>query len=226
LQGTVPFYGSTVAGEARELCASKMGYYLLSASTRDLKGCLPDVLAGHGYYGIAVHGNAGHMFDRTDWYSHIGFKEQWFKEQLRKQGLPLCVGAATGICDSSIAGWIGDRLQKHDARPEFVYWVTLNSHLPVPVPVPIAHVVPCSLLPLPSSQASLCSWAQLVLNVHRSISQLAMSPLARPTVFIVVGDHAPPFGDLSLRRQFSDSVVPYIILRPRSLDLPRLQAQR
>src|SRR5580704_2677964 len=31
-RGTVPFYGPTVAGEARELCASAMGFGLLSAS--------------------------------------------------------------------------------------------------------------------------------------------------------------------------------------------------
>ncbi len=223
-QGTVPFYGSTIAGEARELCASKMGYFLLSASSRELKDCLPGVLATHGYDAIAVHGNAGHMFDRTDWYSAIGFQERWFREQLRQQGLPSCVGAATGICDASIAEWIGNRLQRLDQKPTFLYWVTLNSHLPVPTPVPITTAVPCSVLPLPTPQPALCSWTQLVLNLHRSVSQLAMSKLARPTLFIVVGDHAPPFGDLALRQEFSDSVVPYIILAPRSLgdrDRPR-----
>ncbi len=220
LQGTVPFYGSTIAGEARELCESKMGYYLLSASAGELNNCLPDTLARLGYHDIAVHGNAGHMFDRVDWYRTIGFQERWFKEQLKEQGLPSCVGAATGICDGSIAEWIGNRLQRPDQKPTFLYWVTLNSHLPVPTPVPISSAVPCSSLPLPAPQPSLCSWAQLVLNLHQSVSQLAMGELSRPTLFIVVGDHAPPFGDPDLRQQFSDSVVPYIVLAPRSWGSP------
>jgi len=45
-----------------------------------------------------------------------------------------------------------------------------------------------------------------------------MSPLARPTVFVIVGDHAPPFGDPGLRSRFSQTDVPYVVLLPRSDD--------
>jgi phosphoglycerol transferase MdoB-like AlkP superfamily enzyme len=41
-----------------------------------------------------------------------------------------------------------------------------------------------------------------------------MSRLTRPTVFVIVGDHAPPFGD-QLRSQFLKSEVPYVLLLPR-----------
>lgn len=214
-QGTVPFYGSTVAGEARELCGNKMGFYLLKATASQLQDCLPGRLTGLGYHSIALHGNDGHMFDRSTWYSSIGFEEQWFRDQFRQQGLPLCVGAAVGTCDAAIAEWIGDRLGKQDANPDFVYWVTLNSHLPVPTPSPLTDAAPCSITTLLSQRASLCSWYQLVANVHRSVAQLAMTELARPTVFVLVGDHAPPFADPELRGQFSSEVVPYIVLVPR-----------
>jgi Sulfatase len=214
-EGTVPFYGSTVAGEARELCGNRMGFYLLKAGAQQLQHCLPDKLAGLGYHSIALHGNDGHMFDRSTWYSSIGFEEQWFRDQFRQQGLPLCVGAAVGTCDAAIAEWIGDRLEKRDAEPDFVYWVTLNSHLPVPVPSPLAAGAPCSITPLLAHEAPLCSWYQLVDHVHRSVSQLAMTELARPTVFVLVGDHAPPFADPELRGQFSSEVVPYVVLVPR-----------
>jgi hypothetical protein len=68
--------------------------------------------------------------------------------------------------------------------------------------------------------SELCSWYQLVANVHRSVAQLALDPLSRPTVFVIVGDHAPPFGDPSLRDRFSQSDVPYVVLVPRSAHNP------
>jgi hypothetical protein len=62
-----------------------------------------------------------------------------------------------------------------------------------------------------------CSWYQLIANVHHSVADIAMSKLARPTVFVIVGDHAPPYSDPSLRDMFSQSVVPYVLLVPRQV---------
>jgi hypothetical protein len=47
------------------------------------------------------------------------------------------------------------------------------------------------------------------------VSQLAVEVHDRPTVFVLVGDHAPPFGDPQLRNQFSTTQVPYLMLTPR-----------
>jgi phosphoglycerol transferase MdoB-like AlkP superfamily enzyme len=62
--------------------------------------------------------------------------------------------------------------------------------------------------------AALCSWFRLVRAVHQSVEQAAMAPAARPTVFVLVGDHAPPFGDPGLRAEFSGAKVPYVMLTP------------
>jgi phosphoglycerol transferase MdoB-like AlkP superfamily enzyme len=35
-------------------------------------------------------------------------------------------------------------------------------------------------------------------------------------VFVLVGDHTPPFVNPNLRNQFSGTVVPYIILIPQN----------
>ncbi|MGA8272377.1 MAG: sulfatase-like hydrolase/transferase, partial [Candidatus Sulfotelmatobacter sp.] len=215
LRGTVPFYGATVPGEARELCDSKIGFYLLKATVKELQGCLPERLAALGYRDVALHGMDGHMFNRSTWYRSIGFQEQWFRDRFRREGLPDCVGAFTGTCDAAIAQWIGRRLDRQDASPDFLYWVTLNSHLPVPIPAPIVDGYSCSMPPLLSQQPAFCSWYQLVANVHHSVAQVAMTELARPTVFIIVGDHAPPFSNPLLRGQFSSEMVPYIVLVPR-----------
>lgn len=215
LQGAVPFFGSTVVGEARELCGNMMGFHILDASSQELQGCLPDRLAALGYHSAAMHGMEGHMFNRSVWYKTIGFQETWFKDQFERDGLPSCVGVFTGTCDAAIAKWMGHRLEKRTANPDFLYWMTLDSHLPVRIPAPLASPASCSFTPALSQRASLCSWYQLVSNLHRSVASLAMSNLGRPTVFAIVGDHAPPFNDPDIRANFSYDVVPYVLLVPR-----------
>jgi hypothetical protein len=62
---------------------------------------------------------------------------------------------------------------------------------------------------------AVCAWYQLVFNVHRSVAELALRPATRPTIFLIVGDHAPPFASARLRSKFSDRVVPYVLLTPK-----------
>lgn len=214
VRGTVPFYGATIAGEARELCGTSIGYHLINAAATELKDCLPAHLAGLGYRNIAVHGMNRHVFSRSSWYRTIGFQEQWFNDQLKQQGLADCVGAFVGTCDADVAKWIGGLLAKDATQPYFVHWMTLNSHLPVPFP--LAHPVgsPCLATMSLTPDSPLCSWFQLITNVNESVSEIAMGELSRPTVFVIVGDHAPPFVDPAMRDRFSETVVPYVLLIP------------
>ena len=214
LQGTVPFYGSTLAGEARELCGNRVGFHIVKASQQDLKNCLPDRLAALGYDTIAAHGMKGGMFQRADWYPRIGFHELWFKDSFDKLGLPVCDGAFEGTCDAAIAGWIQGQLATEGEKPKFLDWLTLNSHLPLPNKISWPYSASCSLNPILAQQKSLCVWYNLILNVHSSVARLAASPLGRPTVFIVVGDHAPPFVSATTHAQFPGKLVPYILLIP------------
>jgi Sulfatase/Cytochrome b(C-terminal)/b6/petD len=214
-QGTVPFHGATVAGEARELCGSAMGFGLLAASALQLKSCLPTRMNGMGYHSVGVHGFSDRMFDRGEWYRRIGFNETWFRDGLQRNGLPLCPGPFSGVCDAAISGWIGDQLQRSFDSPQFIYWVTLNSHLPVPVPNMVASPPACDDRRLTAESPALCSWYQLEFNVHRSVVALALRETSRPTVFLIVGDHAPPFASAKSRSQFSDQVVPYVLLLPK-----------
>lgn len=219
LQGAAPFYGGTIAGEARELCGNKMGYHLLDAPQSELKNCLPLRLEAKGYRTTAVHGMDGRMFDRSVWWATVGFEERWFRDRFQQAGLPICASAFDGICDASIARWIGDRLQAKRVDPQFVYWVTLNSHLPVPNLPQLVSPSPCSFSVSLAQWSAFCSWYQLVSNVHESVYELAMRNLGRPTVFVVVGDHAPPFANSAVRDLFSDTEVPFVALIPRDRDL-------
>jgi hypothetical protein len=49
---------------------------------------------------------------------------------------------------------------------------------------------------------------------------MATGKLARPTIFVVVGDHTPPFSDPEKIGRFVKRRVPYLILLPRSLAEP------
>jgi hypothetical protein len=213
--GTVPFTGLTIPGEARELCRSTIGFGIMHAPAGLVAQCLPALFHARGYRNLAVHGYAGQMFYRSAWYPTLGFDQSWFGPDLRKFGLPNCRGAFPGICDASVADWIGNSLlSPDDGIPKFIYWVTLNSHLPVPTTPDLSDDGVCTTQPALRNSVALCSWFRLVQGVHKSVQQMALRTTARPTVFILVGDHAPPFGDLRLREDFSNSQVPYVIMTP------------
>jgi len=213
--GTAPFAGLTVPGEARELCQSTMGFSILHTPPSRRSQCLPEVLHARGYRNIAVHGYVGQMFYRSAWYPDLGFDRTFFAPDLEKNGLSRCTGAFPGVCDTSIAEWIGSSLlSSTQARPAFIYWVTLNSHIPVPEHPDLPADRICSAQPVLSGSAPLCSWFRLVRAVHFSISEVALQTSARPTIFLLVGDHAPPFADPRLRGGFSSTEVPYVMLTP------------
>ncbi|MFC5864251.1 sulfatase-like hydrolase/transferase [Acidicapsa dinghuensis] len=218
-QGTVPFQGSTVTAEARELCGSNMGFHILEATAQDLASCLPHRLASLGYQVISVHGMDGNFYHRLDWYQRMGIQTMWFNPELQTAGLPSCAGSFSGICDPAIAAWIAHRLtsDQHNSQPDFIYWVTLNSHLPVTVPAPLNSPPNCAFSPTLLQQPELCSWYQLIATLQQSAAKLATDDTGHPTIFILVGDHAPPFTNATLRDQFSPSNVPYIALIPRAL---------
>jgi Sulfatase len=214
--GTAPFSGLTIPGEARELCQSTMGFHILNMSKDRTVRCLPQMLHSRGYQSTAVHGYLGQMFYRSRWYPEVGFDRSWFKKELKAAGLPECQGAFPGICDASAAKWIGDTLLSaaHE-RPQFIYWVTLNSHLPVPSHPDLPSDNVCQALPVLVDSSALCSWYRLEKTVHRSIEEMAARKISRPTIFVIVGDHAPPFSDPKLKGNFSATDVPYIMLAPK-----------
>jgi Sulfatase len=213
--GSVPFYGTTVSGEARELCQSGMAFGILGIDAQQAAKCLPNRFRTQGYLTVAAHGYLGSMFSRDQWYPRMGFDEMDFGPQFDRMGLPRCNGAFPGTCDAAIASWIGAKLE-YTQKPTFLYWVTLNSHLPV-IEDPNATADPvCSQLDAAFRSSPLCDWMHLVYTVHASIRDLALRPGLRPTVFVVVGDHAPPFARERLRGRFSPESVPYMILWPRT----------
>lgn len=214
-QGLIPFSGSTVNGEVRELCDSTFGFAVERASVAQLHVCLPATLAALGYTTVAAHGMDGHLFLRSDWYRNMGFEDVWFRHRFSLIGLPQCSGAFEGICDYAVAAWMTEHLRQPEAHPGFLYWMTLNAHHPLPIPSGLRDPAACSVHPLIAGLPAFCSWYQFQTSVHQSVAKMALSTLNRPTAFVVVGDHAPPFANETIRSQFSQTTVPYVLLLPR-----------
>ncbi|MGA7520964.1 MAG: sulfatase-like hydrolase/transferase [Acidobacteriaceae bacterium] len=216
--GTAPFDGLTVPGEARELCHAHLGFGILHVKAARARSCLPEEFAAMGYQTVAIHGYTGNVFQRDRWYRQLGFERTWFQPDLAAQGLPECPGVFPGICDTAIVHWIGKRfLAGGSQKPQFVYYMTLNSHIPLPLTPGLPPDNLCSSAAVLQSSEALCSWFRIIHAVHASVAQLALQEVSRPTIFVLVGDHAPPFATPSLREQFSQTVVPYVILMPRAL---------
>jgi hypothetical protein len=215
--GTVRFKGPTTSGETRELCGDSIGYSSLSGPASFFAACWPARLANAGYRTLATHGFTPAMFNRKAWYQRFGFNQSAFLPQLERDGAGLCDGAFPGACDADVARWIGDDLlAPRDPRPMFVHWVTLNSHLPIPRLANGASLEDCAAVGI-DREESLCSWFKHVRIVHDSVAELAIRPGLRPTIFVIVGDHAPPFARTDTRDRFSQTNVPYVVLMPRSI---------
>ncbi|MGB2889185.1 MAG: sulfatase-like hydrolase/transferase [Candidatus Acidiferrales bacterium] len=211
--GTVPFHGSTVSAEFRELCGMSAS---IGVHPNDFSSCLPTLLKQWGYETISFHGFTESMFARNKWYPIMGFDKSLFAEQMEKiPGVNICGGIFPGVCDADVARLIGDYLANNSSRRNFVYWVTLNSHLPVLRSLASGGAFNCGTARAPVQDADICMWMSLIYKAHSSIAALALRPDLPATEFYIVGDHAPPFILQERRKMFSPGIVPYLHLVPR-----------
>ncbi len=215
----VPFQGSTIHGEFRELCNVKLEQYGLPLP----KACLPTLFKNHGYESVAFHGFTNQFYKRYEWYPALGFDKSYFAEDLRNEGLKRSCGASfTGICDTDVIGKIREQLQRSPkTSPKFVHWMTLNSHLPLANIEVGSSTLNCEESKVLRSDSTLCTYTKLIDQVMSGVVNLAIDPSISPTHFILVGDHAPPFRDPSRRDNFYPTVVTSIELTPRPVVVSR-----
>jgi hypothetical protein len=208
--GVTPYYGSTTSGELRELCGEWGSYrdYL----GRPAAHCLPARLGEAGYRTVAFHGFAGRMFDRGLWYPNIGFQESLFAEELWQPGERICTGVFTGACDTDIAEDVGRALLGANGTPQLVYWLTLNSHLPVH-PDFERRFLDCEGPDGPFRNEQVCRLAELWIQVFDRVAEMVTAPGLPPTDVLIVADHPPPFWSHEGRAHFVPGEVPWILLR-------------
>lgn len=211
--GTTIYYGSTTSGEIRELCGRWGDYYDLV--DRKDAACLPARLARDGYETSAYHSFAGEFFDRVSWYPNIGFDNLVFKDDLSKGGAETCGGVFPGVCDRDVPRQLAQRLKSAE-KPQFIYWLTVNSHLPVPEQNNLdvencARVSPKLAADFPMICRQVAIWDSVDAAIVKEITAADFPP----TDILLVGDHMPPYFDRKSRVQFAPDRVPWIMLKWR-----------
>jgi hypothetical protein len=218
--GSAPFWGSTTYGEMRELCG-RWGDYHGLIETRDRK-CLPARLAAQGYRTTAIHGFDDSFFSRSKWYPNIGFQQAMFREDLLKRGAEKCGGVFPGACDRSVPATVAERLKTAKSK-QFIYWLTLNSHIPVPASDQLRTKECARFDPvLARDHAMICRLFSLWNDTNQGLAAMLSDPALPPTDVLIVGDHAPPFFDRSQRTQFQPGRVSWVLLKHRGSRQPKV----
>lgn len=209
--GTTAYFKSTTAAEVRELCGRWGEYYDLL--DRQDEGCLPARLRRLGYQTSAYHSFSGEFFYRDKWYPNIGFEQQKFAPELLAEGARECGGMFPGACDRDVPALLAARLKQAD-QPQFIYWLTVNSHLPVPTGMNL-DVDNCENLSvkLAESFPMICRQFAVWDAIDRALVREITARDFPPTDILIVGDHMPPYFDRRHRKQFAFDRVPYLYLR-------------
>lgn len=211
--GTTTFYGSTTAGEVRELCGRWGGYHDL-VERKDYD-CLPARMLDQGFETSAYHSFSGDFFDRRSWYPNIGFQNQFFRDELVAQGAETCGGVFPGACDRDVPKQLAERLKSAD-KPQFVYWLTVNSHLPVPYNSNL-EADDCARLSaeLATEFPMICRQVAIWDQIDQALVKEITAPDFPATDILIVGDHMPPYLYRKSRLQFAPDQVPWILLKWR-----------
>ena len=211
-EGRITYYGSTTWGEMRELCNTRKPYKEFTESD-GVSSCLPERFIKHGYATTAVHGFYSGMFERNQWYPRIGFQNMDFAETLMPAVKRHCGNAFRGPCDADLPPYI-ETVAAKTKRPDFIYWLTLNTHIPVPPGEALTNF-DCDQPENEFGITRVCRMAELWHDVFSSVANLALNPAIGPAEILVVGDHAPPLWSKKGRGEFAAGRVPWYRLAPK-----------
>jgi len=138
-----------------------------------------------------------------------------FREDLLASGVRRCGGVFPGACDEDVPARIGSKL-KTARKPQLIYWLTLNSHLPVLQDASL-HTQDCRFggAALAAESERLCPLFAVHHQLSEAITRMALDPALPPTDILIVGDHMPPYFERDARVRFHGQHVPYVLLRAR-----------
>lgn len=208
-QSDEEFFGSTTSGELRTLCGLHGHYSRLDDGLASR--CLPRELSAKGVISIGLHGFGLRMFDRSEWWPRIGLRPWHWPDG--GAAMPMnCNQAFPGVCDAAV---LEQAVTQAQTPGRFVYALTLDTHLPLdlrhapPLPSDLQAACAASSTPLES--------CQLVRKLGDLLARLESALVASPATpfVVVVGDHAPPFGETSNRESFVADRVPMFVMTPR-----------
>jgi len=200
--GFVPYSGSTLNAEFRELCSKNV---TLTGSVSDTESpllCAPSYLKERGYRVFGFHGYSGRFYARNIMWKRFGIESRNFLNDA--SGRDSCRGIFVGSCDSSLIKAGLDNLD--DRTPTFVYLLTLSSHEPVWQSLLSHDATYFGTIPAVAD-------AQIVARnaVSSLITQVMNKRFHACTSIYIVGDHQPP--SVAERGVFEKNRVPFIQLQ-------------
>lgn len=218
-QGNVAFGGGTVSGELRELCTAKPSSILVDSTIAQKLAnqgldCWPQRLARQGYATHSLHAASGSMYNRADWYPVIGLQTPVFMPDFPEKA-ERCF-SFPGLCDISLVDHVAHVFSAQ--QPTFLYWLTLNSHLPYDAR-DIHNGRQC---PAPAeTPVSVCRYLRISGEFFDALTQLLLRPEMQGTDVVIVGDHTPPFPEAEARQMFDPRHVNYLHLQVKASSAPR-----
>jgi hypothetical protein len=212
-RGKSRYYGSTTSAELRELCAAWSDFETYDFDHAD---CLPQKFRAAGFQVEALHSFKGSFFNRAAWYPKIGFERALFAKELLAMGADHCGSVFPGACDNDIPRLIGLRLREAPRTRKFLYWLTLNGHIPVPADQELGtHDCRLGNAAWREEYPMLCRSFELQRQLADSITAEIMKSDFPDTDILIVGDHMPPYFQRDMRMRFDHGHVPWIMLRSR-----------
>jgi hypothetical protein len=207
--GEERFRGSTTHGELRVLCGLDGPFDRVDAALAPR--CLPGQLSAQGFDAVGYHGFQLTMFNRVQWWPQIGLKPHVFDYQHVEPGSKDCHDVFHGMCDAVV---LREAVAHVQAQRRFSYVVTLDTHLPLPVP---AGNVPGDVLALCDREGLSGHACELVNQLGGTLRTLgAQLAAGSGTPYVaIVGDHAPPFLARDSRLGFVPDKVPFLLLEPK-----------
>ncbi len=216
-RGTTLYYNSTTSGEFREMCGQWGDYYeLLDPTDAARLNCLPAMLAKKGYATQSMHSFVGNFFKRATWYPNIGFEQREFWPELQARGAEWCGGVFAGACDRQIPKLLAENL-KNAKQPIFLYWLTLNAHLPVPTGLNL-NAENCGRVSkeLDREFPMICRQFAIFDDIDKALVREITAGDFPETDILLVGDHMPPYFDRHHRSQFDPERVPWLYLKAKA----------
>lgn len=195
--GATTYYGSTTAGEMRELCHSREPYQSLVEGAKI--NCLPQEMEAKNYRTGAMHNFTSAFFGRSECYPRLGFEKQLFSQDFGRDFARKCGDPFRGPCDVDLVPIIRDEF-KTAIKPTLMDWMTLSTQVPI-MPGEGTPRLGCDNGGGRIGRAEVCSMTELWMDLFDRVVQLTAE--VPPMEILLVGNHAPPLWSKAGRRLFS-----------------------